>query len=99
MNAKQYQDEFLGLCAKIEARDKEISRLNRILARELVEHDELGAEFSFICTMKEEVRRYRDALLKIYDPKKYHHWEEDTYTRAGCFQFVAQQALFPEGET
>lgn len=46
-------------------------------------NDELEAENVLLKT----------ALLKIYDPMKYHHWEEDPYTRAGCFQFVAQEAL------
>lgn len=32
-------------------------------------------------------------LNKIYEPMKYHHWEEEPYTRAGCFQFVAQEGL------
>lgn len=35
----------------------------------------------------------REALQKIYEPMKYHHWEAYPYTRAACFQFVAQQAL------
>jgi len=42
---------------------------------------------------KEERDKYRLALLKIDEPLKYHHWEEDPYTRAGCFQFVAHEAL------
>lgn len=33
------------------------------------------------------------ALQKIYDPRTYHHLEPDSYTQAGCFQFVAQEAL------
>lgn len=33
------------------------------------------------------------ALKKIYEPEKYHHLEPDDYTRAACFQFVAQEAL------
>jgi hypothetical protein len=33
------------------------------------------------------------ALKKIDEPMKYHHWEDDAYTRAGCFQFVAHSAL------
>lgn len=33
------------------------------------------------------------SMLKIYEPTKHHHWEEDAYTRAGCFQFVAQESL------
>lgn len=33
------------------------------------------------------------ALLKIYDPKKYHHDEPDDYTRLACAQFIAQEAL------
>lgn len=43
--------------------------------------------------------RLVDALQKIDEPMKYHHWEEDPYTRAGCFQFVAHEALKsdPEG--
>lgn len=39
------------------------------------------------------IRVQQEALLKIYEPMKYHHWEEDPYTRAGCFQFVAQEVL------
>lgn len=39
------------------------------------------------------VDRYRAALQKIAEPMKYHHWEEDAYTRAACFQFVADEAL------
>ncbi len=38
-----------------------------------------------------------NALLKIYEPMTYHHWEDDPYTRAGCFQFVAQKALMDAG--
>lgn len=40
-----------------------------------------------------ENQMLKEALLKIYEPMKYHHREEDPYTRAACFQYVAQQAL------
>lgn len=40
-----------------------------------------------------ENAKMREALQKIDDPMKYHHWEEDPYTRAACFQFIASEAL------
>jgi hypothetical protein len=42
--------------------------------------------------LKNENEKLREALRKIDEPHKYHHWEEDAYTRAGCFQFVAHEA-------
>jgi len=42
---------------------------------------------------KARVQKLVEALRKIDDPMKYHHLEEDAYTRAGCFQFVAHEAL------
>lgn len=42
---------------------------------------------------RERHAKLKKALLKIYDPLIYHHWEEDPYTRAGCFQHVAQESL------
>lgn len=47
--------------------------------------------------MTENEKNLTNALLKIYEPMTYHHWEEDPYTRAACFQFVAQQALKSAG--
>ncbi len=41
----------------------------------------------------DRIEKLRDALNKIDEPFKYHHWEEDSYTRAACFQFVACEAL------
>lgn len=38
------------------------------------------------------------ALRKIDEPMKYHHWEEEPYTRAGCFQFVAHEARIELGD-
>lgn len=43
--------------------------------------------------LREENEKLRAALRKIDEPMKYHHWETDPYTRAGCFQFVAHEAL------
>ncbi len=34
-----------------------------------------------------------EALLKIYEPETYHHWETDPYTRAACGQQVAMEVL------
>lgn len=45
-----------------------------------------------------ELKTAVDALLKIYDPIKYHHLETDPNTQAGCFQFVAQEALKVDDE-
>lgn len=43
--------------------------------------------------LQSENAKLREALQKIAEPMKYHHWEEDAYTRAACFQFVADEAL------
>lgn len=45
---------------------------------------------------KEYALKLREALEKIAEPEKHHHWEKDAYTRAGCFQHVAQEALAKE---
>lgn len=46
-----------------------------------------------LAASKAREARLESALQKIDEPMKYHHWEEDPYTRAGCFQFVAHEAL------
>lgn len=46
----------------------------------------------------EETMTVREALQKIDDPAKYRHLEPDDYTRAGCFQFVAHEALKFDGQ-
>jgi hypothetical protein len=46
-----------------------------------------------IAQLEAENKVMEDALKKVDDPIKYHHWEQDDYTRAGCFQFVAHEAL------
>lgn len=73
--------------AAAEARVKE-------LEEELAATEEVAKEF---CDRSENLgKRYdqlREALQKIAEPMKYHHWEEDPYTRAACFQFVADEAL------
>jgi hypothetical protein len=46
-----------------------------------------------LIVLKELLALAKVALRKIDEPLKYHHWEEDPYTRAGCFQFIAHEAL------
>ena len=46
-----------------------------------------------LATEKARSAQLEAALQKIDEPKKYHHVETDAYTRAGCFQFVAHEAL------
>jgi hypothetical protein len=44
-------------------------------------------------SLESRLRIARDGLQKIANPRKYHHWESDPYTRAGCFQHVADGTL------
>lgn len=43
----------------------EIDRLRRIIAKELSENDELGAEYTYVHTLKERLNVARDALYQI----------------------------------
>lgn len=43
----------------------EITRLKRVIARELVEEDGLGMEFTYVVALKEECERLREAWNKI----------------------------------
>lgn len=43
----------------------EITRLKRVIARELVEEDGLGMEFTYVGVLKEECERLREAWNKI----------------------------------
>lgn len=38
-------------------------------------------------------QKLKNALMKIFDPIQFHHWEEDPSTRAREFQRIAQEAL------
>lgn len=46
-----------------------------------------------IRSLESRLRIAREGLQKIADPHKYHHWENEPYTRAGCFQYVASGTL------
>lgn len=50
------------------------------------------------CSWRERHALLKEALQKIDDPVKYYHWEKDSYTRAACFQFVAQESLNKDEE-
>ncbi len=41
---------------------EEVERLQRTIAREVTENDELGSEFVYVMALKDEVKRYREAL-------------------------------------
>lgn len=43
--------------------------------------------------LTEEVKRLREALSKIADPRKRDHKEPDKYTELGCVMHIAELAL------
>lgn len=46
----------------------EIRRLNKIIAQEVSENDELGSEFTYVMALKDENRRLREALEHYANP-------------------------------
>jgi len=52
---------------------EEVERLQRIIAREVTENDELGSEFVYVMALKDDVKRYREAL-EWYADKENYEW-------------------------
>ncbi len=44
----------------------EVERLNKIIAKELSENDELGAEYTYVNALRGEVERLRD-IIDLYE--------------------------------
>lgn len=79
--------ELLG---EIDELRKEIVRLQKVIANELCENDELGCEYTYVNVLRndllersKEMYRYKDALEKI----------ADKYTELGCVMNIANEAL------
>lgn len=48
----------------------EIDRLNSIILKELTENDELGAEYTYVLLLKEEISRLRKYEKKVSENEK-----------------------------
>lgn len=57
-----YRKTLENRIAKLEAENEQ---LKRIIAKELSENDALGSEFVYVGALKEQLRRYREALKEI----------------------------------
>lgn len=55
--------------ARVRELEAEVERLQRILARELSENDELGAEYAYVVALKNENARLKAVLEEICDRK------------------------------
>lgn len=67
-DSKKIKELYSGHESAIDLADErltEITRLKRIIARDLTEDDEIGSEYAYVVAMKEENCRLREALEKI----------------------------------
>lgn len=82
---------------------QEITRLHRIIAKELTENDELGAEYTYVLTLKDENARLREALDFYSEPILIGAWRGDKKifefeSRESCRIATEALALTKPGE-
>lgn len=69
---------------------KHIGNLNKIIDQNY-EFNKKFTKAALKCA--DDLTVASEALHKIYQPEIYHRYESDPYTRAGCFQQIAKDAL------
>ncbi len=74
----------------IDSAADEIEALTALVEVWKAKHKQSLAFTSGVLTEKLTIALH--ALRKIEDPQTYHHWHEEPYTRAGCFQSIAHEA-------
>lgn len=57
-----FASDWKEVCDDLESTEKENARLHRIIAKELSENDDLGAEYTYVLSLKSELSRYREAV-------------------------------------
>lgn len=73
MNVLQKQDFTVGAQFGFNLAQKEIDRLNRIIAKELSENDELGAEFVYVNALKTQIKELQGQLEEALKIQEKHH--------------------------
>ncbi len=57
LRGDHFVKDYQAACVRADVAEREIERLHKVIAKELSENDELGAEYTYVRALKEEIGR------------------------------------------